>query len=302
MDFQQLTNSRLGVGAALWLGRILPQRVGYPFTRWIADRISSRQELKMVQAVRANQWVVSGCQLSPAQLDVMAKRVFRHIARCQFDLYHNLQNERGLIEKVESITELEHTIQRIKAGGAGLLVCPHLSNFDLMGRVMALCGLKYLALTVPDPVNGYQMQNMLREQAGIDTLPISITAIRQATERLQQGGVVLTGVDRPVQGEKYRPRFFGRPSALPVMHIRMAIKTGVPITVVACQMKPGGKYHLLASDPISMQTDRDLVTETERNAEAVLAVVEQWIKDTPEQWSMTYPIWPEALQEVNKHS
>jgi lauroyl/myristoyl acyltransferase len=36
------------------------------------------------------------------------------------------------------------------------------------------------------------------------------------------------------------------------------------------------------------------VDEIERNAEAVLKPVENWIRQAPEQWSMFYPVWPDA--------
>ncbi len=300
MDFRQVTNSRFGVGTALGLGRILPQGVGYPLARWIANRIANRKDVRMVKAVKANQWVVSDGQLSAAQLDEMARRVFRNIARSQYDLYHNLTSEQGLIKKIELTSETEQDIEKIKDRGAGgiLIVCPHLSNFDLMGRALAIRGINFQALSPPEPPGGYQMQNYLRRKAGIEMTPISVAALRQATQRLQQGGVVITGVDRPIAGEKYRPRFFGRRASLPVGHIRLALKAEVPLRVVACQTVPGCKYRLILSDPVPMRRYPDLIDETEKNAEAVLAIVEQWIKQSPEQWAMTYPVWPEALEEM----
>jgi KDO2-lipid IV(A) lauroyltransferase len=122
---------------------------------------------------------------------------------------------------------------------------------------------------------------------------MSIEALRRATDVLNAGGAVLTGVDRPIADSKYRPSFFGQPVSLPVFHVRLALKLGLPITVVACQAQPDGNYQILASDPIPMQPNPDLVTETVRNAEAVLRVIQEWIRLTPEQWAMFYPVWPE---------
>jgi hypothetical protein len=44
--------------------------------------------------------------------------------------------------------------------------------------------------------------------------------------------------------------------------------------------------------------DPDLLTETVRNAEAVLEVVSDAIRKVPDQWAMYYPVWPDALQEI----
>jgi KDO2-lipid IV(A) lauroyltransferase len=122
--------------------------------------------------------------------------------------------------------------------------------------------------------------------------------MREATERLRQGGLVMTGLDRPLTGSNYRPRFFGYPSALPVTHIALAIKARVPVVVAAVQRQANGKYLVDASEPIEMESYPDHHTELERNAESVLKCAEEFIRRVPQQWVMYYPVWPEALAEM----
>jgi len=111
----------------------------------------------------------------------------------------------------------------------------------------------------------------------------------------------VTGVDRPLstsEDAKYRPRFFGRAAALPVFHIRLALKHNLPIIVVGGARKANGCYSVWASDPIPMQRHSDMVQETVQNAEAVLAVIADYIRQAPEQWAMYYPVWPETLDQA----
>jgi lauroyl/myristoyl acyltransferase len=63
-------------------------------------------------------------------------------------------------------------------------------------------------------------------------------------------------------------------------------------------MQADGKYHVLTSDPIEMQAHPDREREIIQNAEAVLSVAEGFIRMAPEQWTMTLPVWPEALAQV----
>jgi lauroyl/myristoyl acyltransferase len=35
-----------------------------------------------------------------------------------------------------------------------------------------------------------------------------------------------------------------------------------------------------------------------RNAEKILKIAEEFIRLAPQQWSMTLPVWPEALDQV----
>ena len=74
----------------------------------------------------------------------------------------------------------------------------------------------------------------------------------------------------------------------------------MPIIVFATLKQPDGKYHLLFSDPIEMQPHPDKHTEIILNAEAILQVAEGFIRQDPAQWSMTFPVWPDILDQVPK--
>ncbi|MCL4559203.1 MAG: lysophospholipid acyltransferase family protein [Chloroflexi bacterium] len=299
MDLQNSMNSRFGVGLALALGRITPEIIGYRLAASVADLISARRSSRIVRAVRANQWVIAGGKLTPQQLDRAVRDTFRHAGRCIYDHYHHIYNPSALLDMVAFSPEFERRAQSIKEGKTGtLFVTPHLSNFDLMGRALALKGFNIQVLSYADPRSGYKEQNRLRTVGGFEFTPISLSALRRATDALHQGGTILTGLDRPEKDPKYRLEFFGRLAPLPVGHIRLALKTKVPITAVAAQMRPDGTYYLLATDPIPMQPYPDPVEEITRNAEVVLRVVEEWIRQAPHQWLMFYPVWPEVINEI----
>jgi lauroyl/myristoyl acyltransferase len=76
------------------------------------------------------------------------------------------------------------------------------------------------------------------------------------------------------------------------------LKEDVPILVAAAILRPSGTYDILVSDPIEMRRGANRRAELIENAEAVLAQVESFIQIAPEQWSMFYPVWPDALDEL----
>jgi phosphatidylinositol dimannoside acyltransferase len=179
-----------------------------------------------------------------------------------------------------------------------VVVCPHLSNFELMGYALAISDVKVQVLSYPDPVATYKWQNQLRQREGIIVTPLSLSAFRQARQRLREGGSILTGLDRPLEKgyhEKYQPTFFGHPAHLPVTYVRMALEANAPVYVFAATYQPDGKYCLEGSQPIWMESKDDLETEILVNAHQVLAVAEEMIKKYAEQWAMFYPVWPEFL-------
>ncbi|HSV86222.1 MAG TPA: lysophospholipid acyltransferase family protein [Levilinea sp.] len=297
MKFHDIINSRFGTILALWVGRSLPQRQGY----WIAHQLGTvygrSRRFAQTKAVRANQWVIHGGKLSKEELDRQTVATFRNGGRFLYDFYHNLRNPEVLLNMTEFEPSFLRYLDRCDKEPQ-LMVCPHVTNADLIGRAAALSGLKMQILSYPQPPGGYRLTNRIRAEAGMDITPMSVTALRQATIRLQNNGTVLTGIDRPVQGSKYTPRFFGRPAALPVAHVRLALKLGIPVIVISGYLHPDGKYVVWASDPVAMRPDPDLQTETVRNAEAILDVVAEAIRKVPDQWVMYYPLWPEALQEI----
>lgn len=298
---QQLTNSRFAIGLALGAGRLLPPRLGYSLARQAAKFVASRRKEPLVRAVRANQWVISQERLSAGQLDQVVGETIGHAARCLYDLYHNLNNHESMTRLMKFSPATERLIEQTRIGGeAMVIVGVHMSNFDFVMRAAALQGLNVLGIAVAESSEhqGYEWQNELRRSIGLNIMPASVAAVRAAIARLQAGGAVLTGLDRPLPQSKYHPRFFGRPAPLSVVHIHLALKVNAPVVVVGAIMQDDQSYVVETSEPILMERHSDRRKETLQNAERVLAVAEKFICRAPHQWSMFYPVWPEALAEM----
>jgi lauroyl/myristoyl acyltransferase len=295
ISFQSIINSRLGVGLALGLGKSTPPRLGYRIASFVARQISARSRLGIVQAVRGNQAVVSGGSLSSTELDRRVTETFVQTGYCLYDLYHNLRNRAAIRELLEWDPAIDQLVKGREHADQGLtIVGVHMSNFDFVAQAATLRGLRAMSLGLPNLGGGYQWQNDLRKEAGFDIVPASVTALRQATRLLEQGGTVMTGLDRPLAESKYMPRFFGHPAPLPVMHILLALKTRTPVIVAAAFRDEYGCYHIEISEPVWMQPYHDRHEEIVRNAESVLEIAAGFIRRAPTQWSMFYPVWPDA--------
>jgi lauroyl/myristoyl acyltransferase len=299
MDLQSIINSYLGVGAALALGQIIPEKAAYRFVNFVAHRIVSKPDRAMVKAVRANQWVVSGEKLSPDELDRRTLAVFGSIGCSLFDFYHNLRNLKRIRQLVIFSPRFQAVFQeRLEGKQGAIFITPHTSAFDLAGAALALNGLRFQTLSFPNVNDGYAWQNRIRRHLGLEVTPLNMSSLQLARERLQKGGTVLTGLDRPHPGSNYKPRFFGRPAALPVFHVRLGLRTNCPIYVVGVLTQPDGKYIIDCSEPIWMKPHRNPNVEIISNAEKVLQAGEVFIRKAPEQWAMTYPVWPEVMNAV----
>lgn len=299
MSLQSIINSRLGIAVVLTIGKITPPFIGYKLSDFGAKILAARKSSSIVRAVRANQWVITGLSLSPKELDKQVQETIRKTARVLYDFYHNLDNHETILERMTLSPKLIKYLDTRLGGSEGtLMVAPHLSNFDYAGRAMALNGYKIQALSYPQPVGGYQWQNRLRKEIGIDITPMSTESMRQAKERLKNGGGVITGLERPLPNTNYYPKFFGYPAPVPVSYVRMAMQTNSAVLVVACTGTPLKDYRLECSDLIYMDPYDNLEDEIERNAEKVLHEAEKFIRARPTQWAMFYPVWPFALDNM----
>jgi phosphatidylinositol dimannoside acyltransferase len=299
MSLQSFINGRFGIGLILALGKIIPPSLGYSLAEKVAARLFARKNDMIVRATRANQWIVSGQTLTAEQLDQQTLDTLRHTCRFLYDFYHEIDNYKKIINRVTLSDKLVSFLTNRLGGDEGtIFVAPHLSNFDFGGRAIALQGFDVQVLSYPQPHGGYQWQNKLREEAGMNVTPMSTENMRAAMMRLKKGGGVITGMDRPLEHTNYHPRFFGFPAPVPTSYIRMALNTNSAVSVLACIGLPEENYHVECSDLIYMKPDDDPIKEIENNAEIVLREAEHFIKKYPSQWSMSYPVWPFALDEM----
>lgn len=299
IDLQQIINSSLSLRLVSTLARGLSPRRGYRIADLIAERITRQRNARVVQAVRANQWVVTGERLDGPALDRVVRETFHYWAHCIFDLYHYIENPGATAQLIVLEPSFQQLARRPEFEKRGLMIVGlHLSNFDLILQWLCRQGLKPLTLTIPNPQGGRQLEYEMRKRVGMKLLPASLGAFRQAIKHLQQGGMVVTGIDRPIPHPEACPRFFNRPAALPMHHIFLAIKARVPVIIAVTTLQQDGKYHVYASDLIEMDPHPDAQVEMLRNAEKVSGIAEEYIRRAPQQWSVPYPVWPEVMDLV----
>ena len=299
IDLQQVINSSISLRLVSSLARCLPPRLGHRVAYSLAEQIARRQNSGLVRAIRTNQWVASQETLQGEVLDQAVLETLRYSAHSLFDLYHYNHDFDATRQLIVFDSSFDAIARRSEFDEHGLVIAGlHLSNFDLVLQWLCKDGLRPLVLTIPDPRGGRHIEYEIRKRTGMNLVPASVGALKQALKHLQRGGMVLTGIDRPIDKLQVCPRFFGRPAALPTHHIFLAIKACVPVVITSTSLHSDGKYHVFTSDPIEMDSHPDAAQRTRRNAEKVLAVAERFIQRSPHQWSVPLPVWPEIMDEV----
>jgi lauroyl/myristoyl acyltransferase len=298
-DVEAATNSTFGIRLLASIAGRLPRSVGYRIADFAAWRMASRRSSPLVRAVRGNQWVVLGEKPAPDGLERAVRQTLRHSARSVFDLYHYIGNPEAVKPLVVMEPPLDELVKRPEFADRGILVGGiHTRSFDLLVRWFCLQGVKPLVLTLPDPRGARRLEYEMRKQIGMNLVPATVAGLRLAVRHLERGGAVLTSMDFPVRRPRLHPRFFGRPSALPVHHIFLAMKARVPLVVMAPILEADGKFHIKTSNLIEVDSRDGSEGATLRNAETVFYTAEKYVRQAPQQWSVPHAVWPSALDLV----
>lgn len=299
ITFQQVINSPFAVRFVAAAAGALPPAIGYPACDLIGKWIASRRASTLTRAVRLNQWMARGTDLGKEALDKAVRETLQNNARDLYDLYHFLDRPDVIRRRVCPNPLVEELVKRPEFAGRGLVIVgPHLGSFDSILLSMVRRGGRCLVLTIPNPQGGRRVEYEMRRRTGMNILPASLSTIRQAVHHLEQGGLVLTGLDRPVTQARLQPRFYGHPAPLPTHYIHLALKARVPVVVLAPIRQEDGNYKLLNSELFEIEQRVDHKTTILRNAEKVLEQVESFIRLVPQQWNVPLPIWPELLDSV----
>jgi lauroyl/myristoyl acyltransferase len=292
VNLLELTTSWLGPGLGSLLGRLLSRTQCFSLARAIADRIVDEGESPTISAIRKNQAQVRGLPLNDPTLDVIVRKVLRNTAAGYADWFWAMA--RGPRAITSLLPAEGHFIEEIRSAisaRTGLLIAgPHLGNFNLLLLAMVSWGVDFQVLSLANPSGSHNVENALRARFGLQITPISPRSLKEAMLRLRQGGVVLTGVDRPDPAGELM-EFFGRPARLSVGHARMAVATGARLLVGACLPHGEDQYRAHVISRLERQKGLPRQAAVSQLAKATLSYLEQEIRRQPDLWSMFIPVW-----------
>jgi len=300
MRKRQLITTGSFVRLALRIVKYLPFR-GRRIVAAVWARLVTWGKPPSYYAVRANLRHVLGETASTAMLNQTLYRLFYNSGRRYYETFYNLG--RG-ITRAENFRPtviippetMAHFEQALAMGRGVFVLACHMSNFDLCGIALAQhIPASLQALSLADPTPDVEAFNQLRERCGAYMTPISPQALREAMERLKNGGAVVTGPDYPIHGEDEPVMFFGAPAHLPSGYVRIPLRTKSPIIVLAPRFEDG-VYKVIANPPMELVYTGDREQDVAVNLRRILEQVEDFIRQRPDEWMMFAPVWVDGAE------
>ncbi|HNT76458.1 MAG TPA: lysophospholipid acyltransferase family protein [Anaerolineae bacterium] len=296
MNTRKMVSAGWPVKMALRLGRFLPLW-GAPLFAAVMARLNVWLRPDVYRHAEANLRHVLGPDAPKRDLRRTLYQLFFNVMRRYYEYFYNMARGHTRIEDVvppvRFTPETQQRVDQAMADGKGLFILGcHMSNFDLAGLATAqYLPMPLYVLSLAEPTRDIEMFNEMRQNCGIEMHPINPESLRGAMRHLQSGGAAVTGPDYPIT-EEASVEFFGAPARLPSDYLRIPLRTGSPVMVLATHYEDG-VYWIQTAPLIELEKTGDRQQDVEVNLRTILARVEDFIRQHPEEWMMFVPVWDE---------
>lgn len=283
----------LTFGAYRLLGALLgpvPPRVGY----WVARRGGSLLYLFSPQLKRKlshNMRHVLGPDADEAEVQQHVRQTCVNIAKGHYDLF---RVNRLSIDEIRGMTRLEgrqHVEEALARGKGVILITAHLGNVDLVGQLPGAYG---IPLTAPiqhvQPERLFQYTLKLRKSHGARLIPAD-GPLMEMFRALRRGEIIALPCDRGIADNTRLIQFFGEPARLPDGPVRVALRTGAALIPVFGLRLPDDTFLVRIEPELELAQTGDLEADVEAGMAQIVAVLERYISEHPEQWLVATNVW-----------
>ena len=282
-----------GAHAVMHLCRALPDPGRTSFANLLRDtafQLLSRQR----QICYGNLTIVRGSVWEPERIRSFTKEVFGYWCRAFVDFARlRMEMTRANWDNFLSSTGLEKVDQALDEYGGGILVSPHLGNWEFATQTLVL--------------KGYPVTSVARRRTKSSSLDRDLLAWRtkwgqrilykeesprEILRRLQDGELIGMVADQYAGRDGVFTDFFGAPTSHYAGPAVLADRAEVPIIPGYCYRdEEEGTYKLVAMDPLFPDRGRPREERVQHLTGQLFERMEGMIRSHPKQWLWFHRKW-----------
>lgn len=234
-----------------------------------------------------------GSEKSESELRETARQVFLHFARTAVD---TLQLPKLVGSGLESLIDGKEglvLLDRLLSEGKGVIaLTAHLGNWEFISAFFR--SRKYQGAVVGRRIYYERFDRMicdLRKRVNVRTIYQDAPA-REFLSVLRQNEILGLLADQDIDRlEGIFVPFFGRPAYTLTAPVKLALATGAPILPVFLVREGEERYRLLIEEPIRVEPKGTKEETIEEYTARWSRVVEEKIREFPEQWAWMHRRW-----------
>jgi KDO2-lipid IV(A) lauroyltransferase len=260
-----------------------------------------KRRRKYMQAIRENYAVIFDAPRDSPQVRRTAERMIdAHFdAWLDFLRFASGPPEKALavLQEVEGYAHLREGLDR---GKGVLLLTAHMGNWEMGGLLLATVDLRVVVVLVPDIFPGVERaRRRLHEERGVGEIRVdsSFVPTLAILRTLAANGIVAMQGDRDFDNTGIAMPFFGQEAYFPRGPLRVAMATGAAVLPSFVLRTAEGNYRAVIGAPLAVDTGPDRDAALRRNLERYVAILEEVVRATPEQWYCFYPFWDDPTRK-----
>ena len=236
-------------------------------------------------------------ELSSAEQNRILRAMWWNLGRTlgEFPYLDRLSHSRYVTEHGDiSIDQLAST--------GGFVVGGHIGNWELSAMPFSSRNIPFSIIY--RPLNNPLAKHALNKRLTLasKTYAKGMRSARGIIETARNKDIMILLADQKLREGMIVP-FFGKGATTPVSYIRAALKHHVPIILVRVKRRKGCQFDLYLE---AVDTASILAANPDKDPELAIATainlrLEQWIRETPEQWFWPHRRWPESKNETPHH-
>jgi KDO2-lipid IV(A) lauroyltransferase len=227
-----------------------------------------------------------------ARIDACLRGVWDNLGRGAGEFAHvdriDAADPNGRVE----VIGLEHLLAAREAG-AFVVMSAHMANWEVASVVPAAHGfpLNNIYRSADNP----WMDSYVRRIRGRFTnrlIPKGLPGAREAMAGLKAGQPLGLLLDQKLN-EGVPVPFFGRPAMTAAAPVEMALRLGLPLLPVRLERIEKTRFRVTIHAPMEPPATGDRRADTLAVLTQFNAMLEDWVRDRPEQWFWVHKRWPD---------
>lgn len=185
----------------------------------------------------------------------------------------------------------KHIRDAMAMGRGAILLVAHLGNWELCGQALIIAGYRVHPI-VQVQASGLFDDALDRERRLSGIMPIAKGfSLREMLRVLRLGDCVSIMVDQDAGSKGVFVPFFGYPASTARGIVVVSRLSGSPVVPVFFRRLRPGYHEIRFHPPLTMKQTEDEKADTVANLTRINAILEEVIRDAPEQWLWMHKRW-----------